>query len=298
MIRRIALLGFFLIAACGSIGSTNQAHAITLGYKSGDTYKYQFHAALDYTIGIQTMTVPVKADLSANEKITVKSVDSSGTADLNVDLTNLKIATTTNGTTNTTTTDTSQTVEMKVASDGRVISVNGSSVSSGSSLPGVNGTQGGLISAILPDKPVKVGDTWTKDFDESAPIGSGSVHATSTNKYTKDEKVGSVNAAVVDSNVNTTINLTIDSSSTGASGSPLIPAGSSSGIQGLKMNGTVASTVTSWVDTGAKRIVKTHQTDNIDATLDFTMAAGAQPNPLLSGPLTIKGTQTLDLTPA
>lgn len=294
--RRLALVGLFLIAACGSIGNSNQAHAITLSYKSGDTYKYQFHAVLDYTVGIQTMTIPVKADISANEKITVKSVDSTGTADLNVDLTNLTVKTTTNGTTNTTTTTNPTSVEMKVASDGRIISVNGNAVGGASAVPGVYGSQGGLISAILPDKPVKVGDTWTKDFDENAPTGSGSVHATSTNKYTKDEKVGSVNAAVVQSNVNTTIHLSIDASSAG--GSSLVPAGGSSGLQGFKMDGTVASTVTSWVDTSAKRIVKTHQADNIDATLNFTAAAGSQPNPLLSGPLTIKGTQTLDMTPA
>ena len=94
VIRRIALLGFFLIAACGSVGVGNQAHAITLAYKAGDTYKYQFHAALDYTVGIQSMTIPVKVDLSANEKLTVKSVDSSGTADLTADLSNMKITTT------------------------------------------------------------------------------------------------------------------------------------------------------------------------------------------------------------
>lgn len=295
--KRIALVGFFLIAACGSATIGNQAHAITLSYKAGDTYKYQFHAVVDDTFAIQTMTIPVKADVSATEKITVKSVDSSGTADLSVNLSNLKVTTTSNGTTNTTTNNESENIEMKVASDGRVISLNGSALTS-ATVPGFYGGQGGLLSAILPDKPVKVGDTWTKDFNENAPIGTGTIHSTSTNKYTKDEKVGSVNASVVQSNVNTSITLTIDMSATGQGGSSLFPTGGSTGVSGITMKGTDASNVTSWVDTSAKRIVKTHQTDTIDAMLNFVAAPGAQANPMLTGPITIKGTQTLDMTPA
>lgn len=294
--KRLALLGFLLIAACASVGGGNSAHAITLSYKSGDTYKYHFHGLLNYTVGIQGTTIPVNVDLAADEKMTVKSVDSSGIADINVDLTNLVVKTTANGTTNTTNTSTTTSIEMKIGPDGHVVSINGNAIQGSVGVPGISGSQGGLLSAILPDKPVKVGDTWTKDFDENAPLGSGTIHVSSTNKYTKDEKVGSVNTSVVDSNITTTINLKVDSTTQG--GTDLFPTGGSSGMTGFSMNGTDTATVTSWVDTGAKRIVKTHQTDTVDATLNFTTAAGATPNPFLSGPLTLKGTQTLDMTPA
>lgn len=298
MIKRIALVGLFLVAACGSVGVGNQTHAITLAYKTGDTYRYHYSATLNYTVVIQTMSIPVRIELAADEKLTVKSVDSSGTADLTADLTNLSVKTTANGTTNTTTSNTPTSVEMKVASDGRIMSVNGNALGSGGTLPGVPGMQGGLVSAILPDKPVKVGDTWTKNYDQSAPTGTGTIHITSTNKYAKDEKVGNVNAAVVQSTVNTNIDLSIDSTATGQGGSSLIPSGESSGLSGIKISGTDLSTVNSWVDTGAKRIVKTHQNDAVNMTLSFTMAPGSQANPLLTGPLTVKGTQIVDMTPA
>lgn len=296
--RKLVILVALVSAACGSIGLP-QAHAITLAYKTNDTYSYHFHAVMNYTAGISTMTIPVTADVSADEKMTVKSVDSTGTADLDVQLTNLTVKVAANGTTNTTT-KTTTSVEMKVASDGRVISVNGSAISGSLSIPGIPGTQGGLLSAILPDKAVKPGDTWTKSFDVTPPTGTGSIHVASSNKYVKDEKAGGVTAALVQSNIDTTINLNLDlgTPAPGQGGAALFPSGGVSGPQSFTLKGTDASIVTSWVDTNARRIVKTHQTDTLDLTIQFTMPAGATPSPILSGPLTVKGTQTLDMTPA
>src|SRR5207247_10360392 len=111
---------------------------------------------------------PLDLDMPGQETITDESVDSSGTAHLTISLTDLSVKTTTNGTTNTTTTAAPISVEMKVASDGRIVSVNGSTFTNGS-LPGLSGTEGGLITAILPDKPVKPGDTRTKDYDHATP---------------------------------------------------------------------------------------------------------------------------------
>lgn len=290
-----------MLAACGAFPAQH-AQAITLAYKSGETFKYHFHAALNYTVGISTMTIPVTADISADEKITVKSVDPSGTADMTVDLSNLTAKTTSGGMTNTTTKNTPTSLELKVASDGRVINVNGQAISGAGALPGIPGTQGGLISAILPDKPVKPGDTWTKSYDQSVPIGSGTIHVTSNNKYTKDEKVGSVNAAVVQSSIGTNLDLDVNPSAARQAGSSIFPSGAeSSGLQSLTLAGTDTATVTSWIDTGAKQILKSHRTDTIDLTLNFIMtpaATGATANPMLTGPVTIKGSQTLDMTPA
>src|SRR2546426_407985 len=128
--RRLAAVLFLVVSGCGSIGSV-QAHNISLAYKAGDTYKYALHAVLDYTIGAEGFSVPFNLDMTGKETITVKSVDSSGTADLTISLTDISVKTTTNGTTNTTTTTTPTSVEMKVASDGRIVSVNGSTFTNG-----------------------------------------------------------------------------------------------------------------------------------------------------------------------
>ena len=295
--RRLAALLFLVVAACGSIGSV-QAHTISLAYKAGDTYKYTLHAVLNYTIGAEGFSVPFNLDMTGKEAVTVKSVDSSGTADLTIALTDLSVKTTTNGTTNTTTTTTPTSVEMKVASDGRIVSVNGSTFTNGS-LPGLSGTEGGLITAILPDKAVKPGDTWTKEYDQANPMGKGSIHVTTKNKYLRDEQVKNVNTSVVESNIATTIDLTLDMSAmAGQGGTPLFPStGGASGLQSLSMKGTTTSVVTSWIDASARRVAKTHSTGTIDATMTLNMAAGAT-TPGLTGPITFKGTQTMDMNPA
>lgn len=254
---------------------------------------------LNYTIGIQSLgaKVPLNLDLSGKESVKVNSVDKSGVADVTITLTNLSTKSTVNGTTTTTSTA-SQTVNVKIGPDGRIVSVNGSAIGS-STLPGISSTDSGFVSAILPDKPVKPGDTWSKSFDESSPAGStGTFHVMSDSKYLKDQTVGNVSTAVVESMINANLDLKLDMSSLGggsAGGAALFPTG---GPESLALSGTVTSDVTSYIDTGARRIVKSHSTGSIDATLNFTVPAGTSTPPGLTGPITFKGTQTLDMSPA
>lgn len=291
--RRLAVLVLFLVAACGSIGV--QAQTLKLAYKPGDTYRYGFHAVFKYTVGASGFSIPLDLDMSAKETMTVKSVDSSGTATVTVAVTDATVKTTANGVTNTTTTTTSTNIDMKVASDGRIVSINGNSFGS-STLPGTSGPQG-LLTAILPDGSVKPGDTWTKNYDQPNPLGTGSSHVTTENKYLRDEKVGNVNTAVVESKIKATIDLTIDTSSSAGGGTPLFPSGGAGGMQGLTMKGTTTSDVTTWFDAAAHRVVKSHSTGDVDATMTLNMAAGST-TPGLTGPITFKGTQTMDMTPA
>jgi hypothetical protein len=295
--KRLAVIAMFLVGACGSASSVS-AHTISLAYKAGDSYKYSLHFVLNYTVGISSLgvTVPLDLDLSGKEAVKVNSVDNSGVADVTITLTDLSTKSTVSGTTTTTTTA-STTVNVKIGPDGRIISVNGNAMGS-STLPGMSGTDSGFVSAILPDKPVKPGDTWSKSYDESNLMGStGTAHVTSDNKYVKDDKVNNVSAAVVESKITANLDLKFDASTLGGSGgTSLFPPGG--GLQGMSMKGTAKSDVTSYVDTGARRILKSHSTGSVDAEIDFNMAAGASPQPGLSGPITFKGTQTLDMNPA
>ena len=295
--KRVALLAVFLVAACGSLGV--QAQTLSLAYKSGDTYRYSLHMVFKYTIGAAGTSIPFNLDMSAKETVKVKSVDSSGTADLSINLTDMSIKTTTNGVSNTTTSTNPTTVEVKVGKDGRVVSVNGSAMGS-SMLPGLSGSEGGLVSAILPDGAVKPGDTWTKNYDEANVAGStGSIHVKTDNKYLRDEQVNSVNAAVVESNITANLDLKFDMSSLGQGGGPsLFPSsGGAGGLRSLALNGSTKTDVTSWIDAGAHRIVKSHSSGTLDASMTFNMTAGAT-TPGLTGPFTFKGTQTLDMNPA
>ena len=296
--KRFAAVLFLLVAGCGTFGA--QAHTIALAYKAGDTFKYRLHATVDYTVGVQGMSVPLKLDVTGDETATVKSVDSSGTADVDLAISNLTAKTTIAGTTNTTTSSNTTNVELQVGSDGRILSVNGNALGSGS-VPGLS--PGGLISAILPDTAVKPGDTWTKNFDQANPKGTGTVHVTTNNKYARDESVDGVNAAVVESNITSAINLTFDTSALAGQGGGLTlpgggPASAARAIKSVTVAGTTTSDVTSWIDVSARRLLKTHSTGTLDGTITLTMAAGATATPGLTGPITVKGTQSLDVDPA
>src|SRR5207248_100907 len=66
-----------------------------------------------------------------------------------------------------------ETVNLKISSDGHIVSVNGTALTSGA-LPDLTGMGNGLISAVLPSGDVRVGDTWSKTYDSKPPTGCGS----------------------------------------------------------------------------------------------------------------------------
>ena len=292
-VRRVALVLLFLVAACGSIGV--QAHTISLAYKTGDVYKYTFHMTLKYTVGSAGVSAPLDLDMKAKETLTVKSVDSTGVADIAVELADTSMTLSLAGTTNTTTTNTMPLSEMKVASNGQIVSINGRPLGN-NMLPGMS--EGGLVTAILPDAAVKPGATWSKSFDQPNPMGTGSNHVTTDNTYVRDEKVGSVNTALVDSKIKATLDLSLDLSTLGSAlGAGSTPSAPGTASTTLIFRGTATSHVQSWIDTTARRVVKTHSTGSTDATMTIKAPASDTPS-ALTGPSTFKGTQTLDLTPA
>jgi len=289
--KKLALVAVFAIA-CGL--PTAQAQTLALTYKSGDTYKYALHSTANETIDASVMKVPIKLELTAVETVTVKSVDATGKAGLSIDLTNVVMKTSTGEEINATTTTTLPTISMTVAADGRVLAVNGSSF--GDSPLTLFSGGGGFISAVLPDKPVQPNDTWSKEFDQANTLGTGGIHVTTKSKYLRDESLKGIKAAVVETKTSGTIDLTIDMSKVidgaPASSTPSIPAGL---LQSLAMKGTVTSTVTSWIDPNGRRVMKSHKAGTTNATMTLTGAGGSLPG--LTGPITIKGDDTTDLSP-
>ncbi|HEV2036429.1 MAG TPA: hypothetical protein VGU71_19950 [Candidatus Dormibacteraeota bacterium] len=291
--RRLALVAV-LAVACGA--ATAHAQTLALAYKGGDTYKYALHSIANESVDAGAMSIPIKLDLSAVETVKVKSVDSSGTADLSLDLSNVVMKSSYSTTTSTTTGTPMGTISMKVAADGRILSVNGNSFGS-SPFTSFSGGGGAFISAVLPDKKVSPKDTWSKDFDQANPMGTGTIHVTTSSTYLRDESLKGINAAVVETKTNGTIDITIDMAKAMAgapSSTPTIPPGM---FQSLSMKGTVTSTVTSWIDPSGHRVIKTHKIGNVNATMTFVGGTGPA-LPGLSGPTTIKGDETTDLNPA
>ena len=294
--KRLALIAVsvFVLAGCGAFGAA-RAHTLSLAYKAGDTYKYKLHASSKQTVTTSEISFPLNFDISADESIKVKSVDSSGTADLAITLSNLTMKSTMGGVSNTTTGVPAQTINVQVGADGRLVSVEGNQLPGGTPMQAFSGLGGGFfITAVLPAKPVKPGDTWTKDYDQANPNGTGGTHVTSKSTYLRDESLNGVNAAVVETKSTMTIDMTIDESS----------PSSEMGMSGLTMKGTVTTDVTTWVDPDGHRVMKTHSTAADDATIDLKLppptrlSPPATAGPGFSGPMSAKGEAITDLTPA
>ena len=290
--KRLALLAVsvLLLAGCGAAAS---AHTLSLAYKAGDTYKYKLHASSKQTVTTSEISFPLNFDISADESIKVKSVDSSGTADLAITLSNLTMKSTMAGVSNTTTGVPAQTINVQVGADGRLVSVEGNQLPGGTPMQAFSGLGGGFfITAVLPAKPVKPGDTWTKDYDQANPNGTGGTHVTSKSTYLRDESLNGVNAAVVETRSTMTIDMTIVDSS----------PSSDIGMSGLTMKGTVTTDVTTWIDPDGHRVMKTHSTAADDATIDLKLpptrlSPPATAGPGFSGPMSANGEATTDLTP-
>lgn len=254
---------------------------LLLAFKTGATYRYKFDSRTSHTITTSATTMTTNTEISADESVTVKSVDSSGTADLSLAITNYTIKTVTGDVTSTTTLGSLDPSDVQVAADGHLVTWDGSSTGAGNPLLAFAGA-GYFETAVLPDHSVKPGDTWSKTYDQTGPdvIGPG-LHVLSSSTYLRDEMLGGVNAAVVETKSTATIDLSLHS--TGG---------------GLVMKGTETADVTTWIDPDGHRVMKTHATSTGNGTMDFSSGDPALAQlPGLNGPMSDSDTSTTDLTP-
>jgi hypothetical protein len=284
-VRRLVLIAFLAIS-CGAVPA--QARTLSLAFHSGDTYRYSFHSTTKQTIVAGGMTLPTDIELTAAETVKVNSVDSSGVADLTLTVSNFAIKGTTGGVTNTTSGMPAMTTDVKVAADGRIVSMDGNQLAAGNPFLAFSGMGGGFfVTAVLPSNTVKPGDTWSKDYDQANPGGTGSIHVTSKSKYLRDESVNGVNAAVVETTSSGSIDMNISA--------PPAAGATTGGFGGMSIKGTVTTDVTTWIDPNGRRVLKTHSTESNDGTMTINLSSSSA-LPGLTGPATIKGTATTDLT--
>lgn len=286
--RRLVLAAFLLVVACGAVPA--QAHSLTLGFHSGDTYKYSFHSTTKQIIGTIGITVPAAIEQTASETVKVKSVSSAGVADLAVTLSNFSVKSTTGTVTNTTTGIPDTTMDVSVAADGSVLSVDEHHFAGPDPFMAFTGLGGSyFVSAVLPTNAVKPGDTWSKDYDQADPSGTGTIHVTSKSKYVRDESINGVNAAVVETTSTSSIDLNV--------AAPVPGSAAASALGGMSIKATVTADVTTWVDPNGHRVLKTHSAESNDGTITNNLSS-TKPLPGLTGTVTYKGTGTTDLTPA
>jgi hypothetical protein len=294
--RRLAAIALAAVA-CGAVVA--HAQTLSLAYAKGATYHYTLHMTSNLSTDMGTVSAPVKMDMTAKEAVTVNSVDSKGVADVSLTFSDVHMVMSMTSANSSTTINQTQstfpTTDLKIGPDGRVLSANGMDVSNEMTF-GFGGVSSFVI-AVLPDNAVKPGDSWTKSYDQASPFGSGSTHITANSKYLRDETFHGIKAAVVETTTSANIDLSMTPTQQGAG----------SGFPGTSIKGTWTSAVTSWIDPSAHRLLKTLMKGNNDVTMTVSIPAGIPINapsgsptvpPGMTGPFTMKGSETLDLEPA
>ncbi len=271
--RRLALVALVALASCGpppgQPAPSSAGQALKLVFHAGATYRFSLHAVESLSGGTDPT---VNFDFTAHETAAVQSIGSDGVADISLALTDMTV--TGGGNTGSTSAGTSRPAyDAQVAPDGRILSMDGPPM--GAKFPFRTGFDGSLIVAILPDGLVKPGDSWSKTYDQVNPFGasSGTLRIQASSRYLRDESIAGVNAAVVE----TTSDATIDSTVPILPGSGATPSypGLPGGVTGIALTGRTSTDVTTWFDPHGNRILKTHITAKTVASLGTVVARGA-----------------------
>lgn len=288
--KRFIALAALLVVACGV--ATVHAQTLKLAYRQGDTHSFATHLVVNESIDVGGVAEPLGVDITATETEAIRSVDGSGLADATLTFSDVSGKVSAGGQT-TTVSRTLAPIEMRIAPDGRALSMNGVSFTGGSPFSSLGSS--GPESAVLPDNAVKPGDAWTKAYDRANPLGSGTVSVTAHSKYLRDEKVNGVQTAVIETKSTVPLTITIDLSKySQAIGSSAMTTLTNFGITGMAVKGTDNVDTTTWIDAKGHAIQKSSDKVGIDATFSFVPAPGATyPGP--TGPFTIKGDEAIDL---
>jgi hypothetical protein len=150
---------------------------------------------------------------------------------------------------------------MRIAPDGRILDINGTSLSGNASLGSTNNL--GQFTPLLPPTTVKPGDTWTKTTEVPFPFGEP-ISVDTENRLDGFETIQGVRAAVIES----TTDASFDSDLDFAALSALLGAeGSLPSTLSAHMSGPVRSTGSSWVDLSTGRWYKTVSTSTMDVDM-------------------------------
>jgi hypothetical protein len=269
-----AAVGFFFTRGGGSVQP-----AYALDFAAGQTYTYKANIAMNAKVSALGHTVPVDEQMTAAMTWNVQSVDASGTATVEVQLSDLQATVNGQSLPPGHIPDSALHSTMRIAKDGSIVSGSGfGSIAGGSSAATGNVPGTDQLGPLLPGHDVHPGDTWAKTYDSDLPYGMGHVHYKTHSVYVRNEDVNDVSAAVIQTKVSVPLNMkmnleqVLQQSGTASD----LPAGAHPVVT---YRGHVGGTSTGWFDANSRQLLKT----SVDMTFDFTMvfhgmSGGSVPN--------------------
>lgn len=170
-------------------------------------------------------------------------------------------------------------VEMRVAPDGRILSIDDVSFAGfeGGGLPGEGSLPGmSQITPLLPEDgaPVAPGDTWDASYSQDLPFAEGSIDYDVHSTYLRNEEVGGVDAAVISSTMTVPFDLSfrmkdlaaiLEEQGAGVTDKELSELRHAT----MAIEGNLEFDMTSFVDFGAQKLLGSESAGTFDFTLEF-----------------------------
>jgi hypothetical protein len=173
-------------------------------------------------------------------------------------------------------------VEMRVAPDGRILSIDDVSFAGldGGGLPGQGSLPGmSQVTPLLPEdgSPVAPGDTWDASYSQDFPLAEGTIDYDVHSTYLRNEEVDGVDAAVIRSTMTVPLDLTFRMKDLAAfiaeqEGVPEGPTEKElSEIRHatLAFEGNLELDMTSFVDFAENKLVRSQSAGAFDFTMEF-----------------------------
>jgi hypothetical protein len=260
-------LAVLVVAGLLFFFTRSKGEALALEFHPGANFRYSLHTTMSGGLESSDPRVP-SSPLDMNLVTTfswhVVSVDAEGVAA--IDYTVESVAGTVNGGP-VPSAQQSPSTQIKIASDGRVLTAGELSFSTagsrGTGFPGMD-----QLAPLLPSKPVKPGDTWTREVSQPFPLGSGTIQFTSRNEFLRYATVYGEQAAVIRSNIEMPMDFELEFDKLFAlnksSLSSLFPAGVK-----ILYKGHGSFVVTSSVGIGSKQLLQSESTGSFDLQEQF-----------------------------
>ena len=300
---RQAAIAVFVALSCSL---APESHVLSLGFSQGQESRYSFHLISSQTEEMGGVRQTTTIDIRAVATQTVQSVGTDGVADVTLTLSNLNLTTTVQGETSETELDSLVPYQsLRLASDARQLALNRLGVAAVSPLGAAN-SAGAPVWAVLPSRAVMIGDSWTKSYMQTNPLGTGVISIKARSRYLRDEAVNGSSTAVVHAASEASVDIVIDSVKL-PSTAYVQPPRSQTGVAGViertitlvtstRIQGWTTAEVTTWLDVASRRVVKTEMTSAVTGTMVLAVA----PIAALGGteaPYTFTGSQKLTMEP-
>jgi hypothetical protein len=267
-------------------GGRAEAVPLALAFTEGESETYRISQSIDGDLALSGFggEIPegfagmhLVLDMSQTVTWDVLSVDQDGVATISVTTTDASASF--NGIEAPSSELVGPPIEMRVAPDGRILSIDDVSFAGfeGGGLPGEGSLPGmSQITPLLPEDgaPVAPGDTWDASYSQDLPFAEGSIDYDVHSTYLRNEEVGGVDAAVISSRMTVPFDLSFrmkDLATILEEQGEDVSEGELAELRHATMaiEGNLEFDMTSFVDFGAQKLLGSESAGTFDFTLEF-----------------------------